>query len=1159
MNPAVNAMNALDEQAATQTPFAPLQPRSEDAAFLETLMANAPVGLAYLDAQLRFVRINQTLAAIDGCTVEEHIGRTLSEIHEDAKILIEPTMRRVLASAQPVVDVETSLSSNAGDDGTRHYLSSYSPVFNEAGRAVGVSVMVVDITDRKRADEARRRSEERYRAFVQKSSEAIWRFEVNQPIAVDLPEDELIERMVRDGYLAECNDAMAQMYGFAGASEIEGTPLVAFVDPAQARNREYLRSFVRSGFRLSAAESAESDLDGEVKYFQNHLVGVVEDGFLKRAWGTQSDITQKRQNEIELRESELRFRQLTESIDHVFYIREVHSLRFLYLSPTFERVTGHMRSEFKKEPHCFLEWVHPDDRALFEQFDAGFVQDETTVIEYRLLRPDGEVRWIHHRAFPVRDETGQVYRVAGIAYDITERKAHEQDAMRSRQFLQSTLDALAVHIAILDETGRIIAVNGAWRRFAGENQFAGNTYGIGLNYLRVCEVATGDFADEAPTVAHGIREVLAGRVPECYLEYPCHSPSDKRWFGIRITRFTESTSTQDEEADGPSRIVIAHENITVRKLAEEELRRERAQAQASEERFRFLAQAGEVLSASLDPEATFAAVANLVVPSLGDWCSIDLLEDNGSTRHVAIEHKGGRAHLGREIRQQFPPSLTASGTIGISNVLRTGRAEVFFEMTPALMQGMAQSREHFKLLEQTGIVSMMVVPLTVQGKVVGVLSIAASESERHYDHNDLALAIELARRGAQSMENARLHRDTQHALRAAEDASRAKDDFLATVSHELRTPLTAILGWANLLQSGGIDPETTQRALETIERNVHSQAQIIEDLLDVSRIVAGKLRLNIVPLDLRPVVQDAIDAAQPAIQAKNISLDLCLESQALISGDATRLQQIVWNLVCNAVKFTPKGGRISLSTACSGDHVSISVSDNGPGISAEFAPFVFDRFRQADSTATRRHGGLGLGLAIVRHLAEMHGGGVRLKPPVPGEGATFIVELPLLSAVEPDADQSTLEATAAHSESAKSLPLHDLRVLVVEDEADGRELIVALMQLSGAQVRGVGSAREGWDMFRDWRPDMLISDIGMPEEDGYSLMRRIRALPGEQGGQAPALALTAYAREEDRVQALAAGFNRHLSKPIEVTTLTHAVADLAAGSSSVAASSRENH
>ncbi|MDF2440760.1 MAG: hypothetical protein JWN98_1744, partial [Abditibacteriota bacterium] len=749
------------------------------------------------------------------------------------------------------------------------------------------------------------------------------------------------------------------------------------------------------------------------------------------------------------------------------------------------------------------------------------------------------------RAFPVRDENGHVYRVAGIAYDVTERKSHEEDAMRSRQFLQSTLDALAAHIAILDETGHIIAVNGAWRRFAGENQFAGNAYGIGLNYLQICEAATGEYAAEAPIVAHGIREVMARRVPEYYLEYPCHTSNDQCWFSIRITRFNETLADRDSHIDGPLRIVIAHEDITARKMAEDELRYERSQAQASEERFRFLAEAGEVLASSLDLDRTFTSLAKLVVPRLGDWCTVDLLEDDGTTRQVAQEHSHGRAELGREIQRRFPPTLHQYSAVGAVDSLRSGRAGLFADVPHELLEVMAQSPEHLQLLEQLELVSFMVVPLVVQGKVCGLISIASSESGRRYDENDLALAVELSRRAAQSMENARLHRHTQRALLAAEDASRSKDDFLATVSHELRTPLTAILGWANLLQSGGIDGETTQRALETIERNVHAQAQIIDDLLDVSRIVAGKLRLNVVPLDLRPVVQNALDAAQPAVQAKNIELDVQLNPCPVIGGDATRLQQIVWNLVSNAVKFTPRGGRIRVSAECEGDHVVVTVADSGPGISAEFAPFVFDRFRQADSTATRRHGGLGLGLAIVRHLVEMHGGSVRLKAPLPGEGATFIVELPMLNGAETQAAQSTLDVVPS-GVGAEALPLQNLRVLVVEDEVDGLELIVALLRFSGAQVRGVGSVREGWNLFRDWRPDMLVSDIGMPEEDGYSLIRRVRALPDAEGGQIPAIALTAYARDEDRAQALAAGFNRHLSKPVEAAALTHVVADLAA-------------
>jgi signal transduction histidine kinase/CheY-like chemotaxis protein len=387
----------------------------------------------------------------------------------------------------------------------------------------------------------------------------------------------------------------------------------------------------------------------------------------------------------------------------------------------------------------------------------------------------------------------------------------------------------------------------------------------------------------------------------------------------------------------------------------------------------------------------------------------------------------------------------------------------------------------------------------------------------------------------------------QSARSEAEAANRLKDEFLATVSHELRTPLTAVLGWIHILRGGKLDGEAATHALEIIERNAHSQNQLIEDLLDVSRIITGKLRLDVRPVDPAAIIEAAIEAVVPAAEAKEIRLQKLLDTAvSSISGDPARLQQVIWNLLSNAIKFTPRGGRVQVRLERINSHIEISVSDSGEGIKEEFLPYVFDRFRQADGTSARRFGGLGLGLAIVRHLTELHGGTVQALSAGDGTGAVFTVRLPLLPIYRRETDGERVHPTESDSHPPIEYPdnLAGLKVLVLDDEADTLELIKVLLGQCGATVTTASSVAEALELLERVKPDVLISDIGMPVEDGFEFIRKVRLLPPEQGGKTPAVALTAYARAEDRLRVLRSGYQMHVSKPVELAELVAVVATI---------------
>jgi CheY-like chemotaxis protein len=389
--------------------------------------------------------------------------------------------------------------------------------------------------------------------------------------------------------------------------------------------------------------------------------------------------------------------------------------------------------------------------------------------------------------------------------------------------------------------------------------------------------------------------------------------------------------------------------------------------------------------------------------------------------------------------------------------------------------------------------------------------------------------------------------ESRRARHLAEEANRLKDEFLATVSHELRTPLTSIVGWTSLLESKQLDEGTTARAIQVVDRNARSLTQLIENLLEVTRGQAGKILLDLHQVELAPVIQAAVDAVLPAAEAGQIRLQTVLDPKAgSVTADPDRLQQVVWNLLTNSIKFTPKGGHVQVSLQRTTSHVEITLSDTGSGISPEFLPFVFDRFRQADASSTRVYGGLGLGLSIVRHLTELHGGTVSAYSPGKDQGSTFVVRLPLTSSVAEAGGKALLYQNTGCIAGDASRILQGVKVLVVDDEPDTLDMLRMVLELRGASVITEESAAQALERFEEAPPDVLLSDIGLPGKDGFDLIREVRSLPQGRGGRIPAVALTAYTRAEDRTTTLAAGFDMHVPKPVQPADLVAVVANLTA-------------
>lgn len=682
---------------------------------------------------------------------------------------------------------------------------------------------------------------------------------------------------------------------------------------------------------------------GQLKWIQG--ISRPQQTELGEVWdGLIVDITDRKQAEIALSQSEERFRQMAETIQDVFWISIPLEQRLLYVSPAYEQVWGRSCESMYANYEEWLDAIHPDDReqvrtTLYQQVMSGNYD-----VEYRIVRPDGSIRWVRDRGFPISEETGKPYRVAGVAEDITSRKQAEADLRESEARYRLLAEAIPQFVWITNAEGQNEYVN---------------------------------------------------------------------------QQFCDYTGLNTEQMQGL------------------------------------------------------------------DWLSIIHPDDLERTRDRWTASVNSREFY--EIEYRF---RRADGTYR------------WF-----LGQGIPLKDEQVRTVKWFGTCTDI-------------------EPQKQ---------IEQAR--------LRLLEQEQAARATAEQANRIKDEFLAVLSHELRTPMNPILGWSKLLRNGKLDSTRTAHALETIERNAQLQVQLIDDLLDISRILRGKLSLAIAPVDLGTLIAAALETVRLAVEAKSLSIQTQISpTVGLVHGDAGRLQQVMWNLLSNAVKFTPADGQITVALTQVGTNAQIQVTDTGKGIQPDFLPYVFEHFRQEDAATTRKFGGLGLGLAIVRQIVEMHGGTVRAESPGERQGATFTVRLPLLGSRElgfggrednPDSPLSTSYAQ-----------LTGLRILVVDDEADSRELVAFVLEQADAIVTSVSSGIEALQTIAQSKFDLVISDIGMPEMDGYLLMQQLRTLPTDQNSQIPAIALTAYAGEYDQRQAIAVGFQQHISKPVPPEALVRTIVAL---------------
>jgi PAS domain S-box-containing protein len=691
--------------------------------------------------------------------------------------------------------------------------------------------------------------------------------------------------------------------------------------------------------------------------------------------------------------------------------------------------------------------------------------------------------------FPTETERLILRVAANQASTWLDWKRAEASAVAESAFRRAIESSMVAGVAVVDVSGRQTYVNRAFAAMVGWTE----AELVGLNppfpYWA---------PEDAANIQAAFEEVIAGRINPVGYELRFRRRDGQRFDAlVLIAPF--------EQPGRPRGYLASVYDITERKAAERSTR--------------FLAEAGEILGRSIDYEDTLRAISDLVVPRFADWCFIDLVEENGWLGRIAVAHPPGPANeeIARRLHRSYEPARVL---YGLAPPHARGMSFLMNEVTDDFLISVSRDDQHRDDLISMGIRCFVSVPMTSRGKAFGVLTFVGTGVRTRFEPDDVALAEEVARRVALAVDNARLYRNAQ-------DANRAKDEFLANLSHELRTPMTAILGWAHLLQIGGLEAEQAALGLRTIRQSGEAQAKLIDDLLDVSRVVTGKLQLTATNVRLADIVRDAIAAIGPAANAKRHSLEVDIRAEdARVLGDASRLQQIFWNLLSNAVKFTPPGGVVRVRLADRGDDVVLTVEDSGEGIAPAFLPMVFERFRQA-ATNVRGRTGLGLGLAIAKELVEMHGGSLSAASPGSGKGSTFSVTLPKLAANREPTERPSL---TGHPHER----LRSLRVLLVEDDETTRTLLATVLGTFGADVTAASCAIDAEAALLEFEPQILITDIEMPGNDGISLLHSLR---GRKSATFPAVAVTGYADEASRDRVLAAGFNGFVAKPLDPALL----------------------
>jgi PAS domain S-box-containing protein len=1024
--------------------------------------------------------------------------------------------------------------SHARKDGARITVESrWATLRDDAGEVTSILEINRDITERKRAEEALRVSETRFRALVEQS-----------PLSTQV--------FSPDGLTVKVNRAWERLWGVTLA-ELPGYNILE--DPQLIANG--VTPYLRRAFAGEATEIPETayvpdrgEFKGQERWVQARVYPVKDEaGMVTEVVLVHEDITARRHVEAERAQfaaqvagERRRLKDLVANVPGVVWeawgVPDESSQRINFVSDYVEEMLGYTVDEWLATPNFWLTIVHPEDQErAAREARAKFDSRKGGTSRFRWVRKDGRAIEVEAQSIIICDERGEPAGMRGVTMDITERTRAEARLFQLAAIIESSDDAII--------SRNLDGVIQSW------NPAAERLYGY--------------------TVAEAVGQPVMMLIPH---DRPDEETQiiERIKRGARVDHYETVRVRKDGARVNVSLTVSPVKDAQGRITGASKIARDITERTRAEEEQKFLSDATTVLASSLDYVSTLDAVAHMVTRYLADFCLVDLLEDDGTITRLIVAHGDPeREAAWREMQRRFPLDPAADYTI--PRVLNTGESLLYSEPPDEMLERAQIKREQIDTLKGFGITSSMIVPLRARGRTLGAISFIAAESGRRYTERELRVAEEMARRAALAVDNARL-------FERAHEANRAKDEFLATLSHELRTPLTPIVGWVHLLGGGQInEPTDFKHGLAIIDKNSQTLSRLINDLLDMSAILNGKMRIDRAPVLISQVVREAVETVRAQADTRKVVIELtgCDEDnlQSMISGDRTRLVQVVWNLLTNAIKFSQDGGTVRVSCERDAASLVVSVEDEGIGIAPEFLPQVFDRFQQADMSTTKLYGGLGIGLALVHSFVEAHGGTVRAESDGLGRGSRFTVRLPVAelrnadfgSRIEEGSTSSSATASTATPAPASSVnddqklgaptpqseirnpqsrsPQSTRRALIVEDAPDTLEMLRRLFEGRGFEVAACSEAAEALDVASRAHFDIIVTDIGLPNIDGYELLRRLYS-ESPHLAQAPAVALTGYAAEADVEAARAAGFDAHLAKPFEPATLTDVVEKLLA-------------
>lgn len=1140
--------------------------------FLKVLLDNVQAGIVACDAAGQLKLFNQAARVYHGLPEQpllpeqwaQHYDLYLPDGKTPMQITDIPLFRAL--QGQQVDNVEMMI---IPQQGMPRILSAHGQmIVNSQGKKQGAVVVMHDITDRKQIENALRESEAQLSSIFQTIPDGIVLLDAGGKLIAANQAAERILKLTHSGLTERVYNDLCW-----SITTVDGQPFPEDELP-------FVR-VMQTGKSVYGIEHAIAHADGTTAILSINASPLFNAaGEIVSVISAISDITARKQAETALRESEERYRSVIAAAAEGIVLQHVNGEIFT-CNDSAEEILGLTADQMMGRTSLDPRWraIHEDGSPFPGETHPSMVTLRTgepqTNVTMGVHKPDGSLTWISINTRPLfQPNQTQPFAVVASFFDITERKQAEEKRVQlaQEQVARAAAEAAQQRSAFLAEVSAVLAssldyeqtlqsvANLAVPYFADwccvdlledrtitrvavahadpekvklgweVNQRYPRHLDDGYGISQVMKTGQSEIAIEitdeqlVATIENPeYLELLRGLNLKSAIIAPLKARG--RIFGSISFVFTESDRHYNHSdlslaEDLARRSAIAIDNARLYQQAQQA----RQAAEKAVDRTARLQTVTAALSLSLTPLQVAEVIVEQIMTALGATSAMVVLASEDRQELEIIKAVGYHDDL-VESWQRFSINTDAA----LAEAVRT-KEPIWLE---TLAQRIARYPHLAHVYQRYDFNSWMSIPLVVEEKAVGAMSVNFREY-RELSEDDREFILAISRQGAQAISRAQLYVAEQTARQEAEQANRVKDEFLAVLSHELRSPLNPILGWTKLLQTQKLPPAKVERALETIERNAKLQAQLIEDLLDISRMLRGKLSLNYAPVDLIAVIEEAMETVQLAAIAKSIHIETALSPiTQTVQGDANRLQQVIWNLLSNAIKFTPQGGRVEIQLEEIGHQVKIMVTDSGKGITADFLPYVFDYFRQADSSTTRTFGGLGLGLAIVRQIVELHGGTVQAYSPGENLGATFTVMLP--------ATNIPTELSVNTQPPVPSFDLTGLRVLVVDDEADMSELAAFILSEHGAQVTVAASAAEALTILTQFLPDVLLCDIGMPEMDGYMLMRKIRGLSPAAGGTIYAIALTAYASEYDRRQALAAGFQMHLSKPIDPETLVEAI------------------